>query len=1118
MAINNYVDLPEEAPVTAVISGPVEIEDTAGNPLTSTAGSLNVNITNATLTLTYDTNYGIVGANTLRTASEIGNATGAASFNAGLTTPQTLRVVLPTDQTSIPVAQSGVWTTGRTWDLSSLTDSVNVGNFPSTFIVNQGTNPWVISGTVAATQSGTWNINNISGTISLPTGASTSVLQITGNTSLNSIDSKLVDNYGVASAALRTAAQIGNTTGQADFNAGITTAQTLRVVLPTDQTSIPVTQSGTWSVGRTWNLSSITDSVSVGNFPSTFIVTQGTSPWVVSGTVTANIGTTGGLALDTTVSGLLTDTQLRASPVPISGTVTANAGTGNFTVVQSSGANLHVNVDNFPADADALAQGSTTLGQLGALVMGAVTTNAPSYTTAQTNPLSLDTSGLLRISLKDSPSNTNKFLVTADPITFAAPQDVIIDSGTITTITNPVTVNQGTSPWVVSGAVTLPYDTNYGTVGANTLRTAAEIGNSTGAANFNYGTVGAQTLRTAAQIGNATGAAAFGAGTTTAQTLRVVLPTDQTSIPIELTHNGIDLDYNFSFATAQTLRVAALIGNGNGAADFGAGAASAQTLRVTASNFPTTVDTNFGAVSASTIRAAAQIGNATGAADFNAGATGAQTLRVTANAGTNLNTSLLALESGGNLASIKANTDNLNLAQGTTTFGQHGNLILAAVTTLAPSYTNNQSDPLSLTLAGGLRQDLASVGGTNISTGTGASGAGIPRVTVSNDSNVLVTQSGTWTDISDGPVTPGTVALKSSLMGGQFNTVLPVLTNAQQVAIQVDSSGRLIVAPLTSTSIVTVSNFPTTLDTNYGTVGANTLRTASEIGNATGAANFGNGATDSLQTLRVVANQGTFQGAWTVQGDSASGAAKLGNPVQIGGVFNTTQPTVVSGNTVEAQSTSRGALIVATAVDPFLLSTIFNTVLPVATTGQSTIMQGDSNGRLLTVAIPGVGVQKTYSASATFSIAALATDIFTITGSASKTIVISSFTITGTATSATVATLDIVKRSTANTVGTPTTITNVASDSANAASTATVLSYAGVPTTGTLVGAIRSFKVFLPPPSGGTANSPSAPLIGPQDFTQSVTLRGTGEVLAFNIKGVTIAGASFSASVEWIEF
>lgn len=48
------------------------------------------------------------------------------------------------------------------------------------------------SGTFAtsASQSGTWNITNISGTVSLPTGASTSALQTSGNASLASIDTK----------------------------------------------------------------------------------------------------------------------------------------------------------------------------------------------------------------------------------------------------------------------------------------------------------------------------------------------------------------------------------------------------------------------------------------------------------------------------------------------------------------------------------------------------------------------------------------------------------------------------------------------------------------------------------------------------------------------------------------------------------------------------------------------------------------------------------------------------------------------------------------------------------------------------------------------------------------
>lgn len=53
----------------------------------------------------------------------------------------------------------------------------------------------------AATQSGTWNITNISGTVSLPTGAATSANQTTANTSLSSIDGKLPASLGAKSPA-----------------------------------------------------------------------------------------------------------------------------------------------------------------------------------------------------------------------------------------------------------------------------------------------------------------------------------------------------------------------------------------------------------------------------------------------------------------------------------------------------------------------------------------------------------------------------------------------------------------------------------------------------------------------------------------------------------------------------------------------------------------------------------------------------------------------------------------------------------------------------------------------------------------------------------------------------
>lgn len=115
------------------------------------------------------------------------------------------------------------------------------------------------------------------------------------------------------------------------------------------------------------------------------------------------------------------------------------------------------------------------------------------------------------------------------------------------------------------------------------------------------------------------------------------------------------------------------------------------------------------------------------------------------------------------------------------------------------------------------------------------------------NTDVVTVEQGTspWItkDQSDGSVTGGTVAAFSSLAGGQYNSTLPTLTTGQQAALQVDSTGKLLVAATSAD------------DHDYGTVGAGTLRTAAQIGNATGAADFNSGATGA-QTLRVHSNQG----------------------------------------------------------------------------------------------------------------------------------------------------------------------------------------------------------------------------------------------------------------------
>ena len=146
--------------------------------------------------------------------------------------------------------------------------------------------PVPVSGTVAATQSTSpWVVSAAS--LPLPSGAATAANQATEIASLSSIDSKLTSPLAV--------------TGP------LTDVQLRNSPVPVSGT-VAATQSGTWNIGA---LTSITNPVAVtGTFwqttqpvSGTVAVTQSTSPWVVSGAVTANAGTnlnTSALALEST--------------------------------------------------------------------------------------------------------------------------------------------------------------------------------------------------------------------------------------------------------------------------------------------------------------------------------------------------------------------------------------------------------------------------------------------------------------------------------------------------------------------------------------------------------------------------------------------------------------------------------------------------------------------------------------------------------------------------------------------------------------------------------------------------------------------------------------------------
>ncbi len=123
----------------------------------------------------------------------------------------------------------------------------------------------------------------------------------------------------------------------------------------------------------------------------------------------------------------------------VGGTVTANAGTGTFTT----------------SDSNIVSQGSTTSGQNGPLVQGAVTTAAPTYTTGKTDPLSLTTAGALRVD--------------GSAVTQPVSGTITANAGTGTfTVSGTVTANAGTGTLTVQGGKTnnnaAPGATNVGTL------------------------------------------------------------------------------------------------------------------------------------------------------------------------------------------------------------------------------------------------------------------------------------------------------------------------------------------------------------------------------------------------------------------------------------------------------------------------------------------------------------------------------------------------------------------------------------------------------------------------------------------------------------------------------
>lgn len=164
----------------------------------------------------------------------------------------------------------------------------------------------------------------------------------------------------------------------------------------------------------------------------------------------------------------------------------------------------------------------------------------------------------------------------------------------------------------------------------------------------------------------------------------------------------------------------------------------------------------------------------------------------------------------------------------------------ALVTRNLPSGTQTVSGTVTTTPPSNASTNVAQFGGTNVSTGTGAGGAGIPRVTISNDSSLAANQSVNLAQVGGATVTTGN----------------GTAAGAQRVSIASDSTGQIKITDGTTVAGVIVGT--TALKADVASIAGTATVTAAAgvqkvgvVGNANAALDAANNAAAPANVLRV---------------------------------------------------------------------------------------------------------------------------------------------------------------------------------------------------------------------------------------------------------------------------
>jgi len=372
-----------------------------------------------------------------------GQALAAASMPVVLTAAQLTTLTPPT---LISAAQSGSWTTGRTWTLSSGTDSVNVGNFPTSYPVTgtfwQTTQPVSLS------------------TVPLPTGAATSALQTTGNTSLATLATNLpAQGQALAAASMPVvlpAAQITTLTPPtsvtvtqataANLNASVVGPSGVALAKDSSLTTINTTLGSPFQAGG-----------SIGN--TSFAATQGTAA-SLNATVVGPSGVA--LAKDsslTTINTTLgTPLQAGGNIGNVTGTVSLPTGASTSALQTTGNTSLATLATNLPAQGQALAAASMPV----VLPAAQITTLTPptSVTVTQATAANLNTTVTGTVSTK-APVNANATLSARQSIT-GTETNLAAPSNAVAAIVECESGNSDNLRWGFSNSTTAILSTTLG--------------------------------------------------------------------------------------------------------------------------------------------------------------------------------------------------------------------------------------------------------------------------------------------------------------------------------------------------------------------------------------------------------------------------------------------------------------------------------------------------------------------------------------------------------------------------------------------------------------------------------------------------------------------------------